>query len=68
MCVCSAAAQSTFSFRFPGKKHQEIISDEKIIMALNPIESGEFIVKNAKYLEVKDFGIKNLANQVKIIC
>ena len=35
-------------------------------MALNPIESGEFIVKNAKYIEVKDFGIKNLANQVKI--
>lgn len=35
-------------------------------MALNPIESGKFIVKNAKFLEVNDIGIKNLANQVKI--
>jgi Potential Queuosine, Q, salvage protein family len=34
-------------------------------MALNPVKSGEFIVKNAKYLEVQDLGIKNLANQVR---
>jgi hypothetical protein len=33
-------------------------------MALNPRESGEFIVKNAKYLEVVELGIKNVANQV----
>lgn len=33
-------------------------------MSLNPIESGEFIVKNAKYLEVQELGIKNLAKQV----
>ena len=53
---------------FPVKNIKKLSLTSKIIMALNPIESGEFIVKNAKYLEVKDFGIKNLANQVKIIC
>lgn len=33
-------------------------------MALTPIESGEFIVKHAKYIEVDQLGIKNLANQI----
>ena len=33
-------------------------------MALNPKQSGEFIVKNAKYLEVQELGVKNLAKQV----
>lgn len=33
-------------------------------MALNPIQSGEFIVKNAKHLEVIELGIKNLSNHV----
>jgi hypothetical protein len=32
-------------------------------MALTPKESGEFVVKNAKYIEVKEEGIKNLANE-----
>lgn len=33
-------------------------------MALNPKESGEFIVTHAKYLEVQKIGVKNLAKQV----
>lgn len=35
-------------------------------MALNPRESGEFIVKNAKHLTVVESGIKNVADQVSI--
>ncbi|KAG5672833.1 hypothetical protein PVAND_002923 [Polypedilum vanderplanki] len=31
---------------------------------LSPKESGEFVVKNAKYIQVKEEGIKNLSNLV----
>lgn len=34
-------------------------------MKLNPKESGEFIVANAKHIEVHEIGIKNLSNQVE---
>ena len=33
-------------------------------MALNPKLSGEFIVKNAKYLTVSDDGVENLVKQI----
>jgi hypothetical protein len=33
-------------------------------MKLYPKESGEFIVANAKHVEVHEIGIKNLSNQV----
>lgn len=33
-------------------------------MALNPKDSGEFIVKNAQYLEVHEEGIEELAKEV----
>lgn len=29
--------------------------------------SGEFIVKNAQYLEVQELGIKNLSKQVRFV-
>lgn len=36
-------------------------------MSLNPKESGEFIVKNAKYLSIDDNGIRNLLKEVRVI-
>lgn len=33
-------------------------------MALNPKQSAKFVVAHAKYIEVKELGIKNLANQI----
>jgi hypothetical protein len=33
-------------------------------MTLSPKESGEFVVKNAKFLEVIEDGIDKLANEV----
>lgn len=35
-------------------------------MTLNPMQSGEFIVKHAQHVKVHETGIKNLANQVLI--
>lgn len=34
-------------------------------MSLNPKESGEFIVKNAKHLSIDANGIQNLVKEVR---
>lgn len=35
-------------------------------MALNPAESGEHIVKNAKYVKVNESGLKKLSAEVSM--
>jgi hypothetical protein len=46
------------------KRRSATVCPAKKMALLNPKESGEFIVKHAKYLEVNELGIKNLANQI----
>lgn len=52
--------------RFQSCTENRRILNNFVKMALSPKESGEFIVKNAKYLTVVEEGIKNVANQVSL--
>lgn len=42
-----------------------ILTLKKSNMVLSPKESGEFIVKNAKFLTIKEDGIEKLTHEVK---
>ncbi|CRL06299.1 CLUMA_CG018944, isoform A [Clunio marinus] len=61
-CVCAWAFVFALGCRYKAGILQSFEINRN--MALNPKQSGEFIVKNAKYVKVQDVGVRNLAHQV----